>query len=97
MTTRKALQPLVGNARSVGYAEADQSYEDDVFGLAAPFFGADGLAIGAVAVATPCHRLTPEAKDGITAAVMWAAIDLSRKLGHEPPPEYMDLYRRRAP
>ena len=50
-----------------------------------------------MAVATPCHRLTPEAKDVITAAVMWAAIDLSRKLGHEPPPEYMDLYRRRAP
>lgn len=95
--TKEAYRRLVLQAAKVGYAEADQSFEDEVYGLAAPFFGPDGWARGAVAVATPCHRLTSDAKALIVGSVMKAALDLTRRLGHEPPVAYINLCSRRAP
>ena len=93
LTSKETFRLLIARARKLGYAEADQSYEDEVFGLAAPFFGADGWAVGAVAVATPCHRLTRDVKASIVQAVVAASVDLSRKLGHEPPAGYLKLSR----
>lgn len=91
--TTTELQAAMQGARQRGFASIDRSYEDDVFGIAAPLFGAEQRAIGALAVATPCHRMTPELQGLIQRAVMATAVDLTRKLGHEPPPAYLALLR----
>ncbi len=96
MTSREAVLAAIESARRVGYAIADQSYESEVYGIAAPIFGPGETAAGALAVATPCHRMTRELKALIIRAVMDAAVDLSRKLGQEPPASFLKLCMRRA-
>lgn len=95
-TNRDDLHRLIETARKAGFAIADQTYEDDVYGIAAPLFGSGGEAAGAVAVATPCHRLTRELRSLATRSAMEAAVELSRKLGNEPPVSYLRLCQRRA-
>jgi IclR family transcriptional regulator, acetate operon repressor len=87
----EALRKLIEQARTRGFAHSDQSYESDVFGIAAPIFGAQNTALGAVAVATPSHRMTREIKSATSAAVMDAAIAITRRLGHEPPLAFRNL------
>ena len=96
ITGRDAIARMVEVARRSGFATADQSYEDEVYGIAAPTFGPGEMANGAIAVATPSHRMTRELRALIIRAVMDAAIEVSRKLGNEPPPTYLKLCLRRA-
>lgn len=77
------LQKLTTEARRNGYAIVDKAFEEDVFGIAAPIFGASKLAIGALAVATPCHRLNSELEQLVIKSVTASAKDLSRRLGAE--------------
>ena len=88
-TTLGSVHAAVADARRLGYASVDKAFEDDVYGIAAPVFGPDQTAIGAIAVATPCHRMTPELERLIIAAVQEAAVDLTRKLGNEPPTAHL--------
>lgn len=87
---------LVEKARKAGFATADQTYESDVYGIAAPLFGPDGFAQGAVAVATPAHRMTRELLSQTAAHVMEAATRITRKLGFEPPKPFLILQERAA-
>jgi DNA-binding IclR family transcriptional regulator len=52
-----------------GYAVSVEENEDDVFGIAVPFFDKLEKASGALAVATPCHRMTEELKGTIVKAL----------------------------
>jgi len=81
VTDPDRLQTLLDSAHTNGYAVADQSYEDEVHGIAAPVFDGSGLAIGAIAVATPTSRITAETSDLITRAVQQAAADITLALG----------------
>lgn len=47
-------------ARERGYAIAEQGFEEGVVSVAAPLLKLDGVAFGALSVATPSHRITPE-------------------------------------
>lgn len=89
--TVEAVESSLAAVRRNGYATSDQSYEADVFGIAAPVFSDSGYACGAVAVATPSHRMTPVLKQQIAADVVDAAITLTRRMGTEPPPAFIAL------
>lgn len=62
ITDVSVLRARLAEVRLTGFAEADQTNEEDVYGIAVPIFGPEGLPAGAVAVATPAHRVTNEAR-----------------------------------
>jgi len=72
-TSAKAFAVLMEQARTRGYAVADQTFESEVYGIAAPLFGADGYAIGALAVASPSSRVSTQHEADIVAALGPAA------------------------
>ena len=55
--------------RATGFAETIGEFEQDVHSLAVPVFDADGLCSGAVAVAAPVARMTPELRVRILSAL----------------------------
>jgi IclR family transcriptional regulator, acetate operon repressor len=95
-TSPDDVRKAVRRARGLGYAVADQSFEQDVFGIAAPLFEAGGKACGAVAVATPAHRMTRDIKTLTIQFVLEAAIGITRSMGVEPPAEFLSLTQRAA-
>lgn len=95
-TAHSDILKSIEQTRTRGYAVSDQSYESDVYGIAAPLFGAGGVACGAVAVATPAHRMTRDIKNRIAAEVVDAATRMSRKMGSEPPVNYLLSMRKAA-
>ena len=60
------------------------------------FLGLMVLPQGAVAVATPAHRMTRELLSQTAAHVMEAATRITRKLGFEPPKPFLILQERAA-
>jgi IclR family transcriptional regulator, acetate operon repressor len=60
ITDAATLRARVQEVRATGFAECDQTNEDDVYGIAVPVFDVDGSVSGAIAVATPAHRMTQE-------------------------------------
>jgi IclR family transcriptional regulator, acetate operon repressor len=90
-TEHLAILALADLAASKGYAESDQGYEAGVYGIAAPIFAGNGQACGALAVATPSQRITPESQAQIIKLTCAAAMELTRKLGAEPPAAYKAL------
>jgi IclR family transcriptional regulator, acetate operon repressor len=95
-TSPDVLQKLIAQTRARGVAHSDQGYESDVFGIAAPIFGSHGVACGAVAVATPSHRVTRDVKQATTLSVMDAAVAITRRLGNEPPMSYRSMLNKIA-
>jgi IclR family transcriptional regulator, acetate operon repressor len=91
LITPQELMAAVNVARAKGFAVSDQSYETDVYGIAAPLFSASGYACGAVAVATPAHRMSREVKARTIAAVLEAAVLITRRMGAEPPRSFTSL------
>jgi DNA-binding IclR family transcriptional regulator len=94
VTEADALMPLVEQARKQGFGTADQTNEDDVFGIAVPVFDRDGFACGALAVATPTHRMTDELKRTIILALMEETKNVSNGTGGRVPAEYSALTRK---
>ncbi len=95
-TSAPVLQQMIDLAYVQRIAHSDQSYEADVYGIAAPVFGSDGHACGAIAIATPAHRMTPNLKQLFGTVVRDAAIEVTRKLGAEPPQSYLSRNRKAA-
>jgi IclR family transcriptional regulator, acetate operon repressor len=95
-TSPEDLRKAINTARQKGFAMSDQSYESDVFGIAAPLFGSHGVACGAVAVATPAHRMTRDLKQATATAVIQAAIAISNRMGGELPRAFSSLINRIA-
>jgi IclR family acetate operon transcriptional repressor len=86
ITARTVVDPSqirarLEQVRAKGSIAADQTYETEVYGIAAPLFGHDGAATGAVGVATPRSRITDALEAAIHAAVRRAAVDITRGLG----------------
>lgn len=87
-TTRAGLEALLAGARAAGHAVGEQSFEEDVVGIAAPFFDAAGAPAGAVAVAMPAPRATPEARGRTARLVVEAGREITRQTGGTPHPDY---------
>lgn len=80
--TAEAVERALDRTRTSGHAFVEKSYDDDVCGVAVPIFGADGTtAIGALAVASPCHRMTGPIRAQIIAGVEATASELRRRMG----------------
>lgn len=94
ITDPDVLRQHVDQARQAGYAVSDQTYEDDVFGIAAPIFDPSGQACGAIAVATPSHRITDDHKRQTIAAVLRAAAAVTSGLGGLQPKAHVDAMAR---
>ncbi len=85
ITDPDALLHYLSTVREDGLAEAVGAFETDVHSNAAPLFDADQRCIGAIAVAAPCARMTPEHRSHIRSALAEAAPRLTRLMGGFPP------------
>lgn len=71
----------VEKAAARGYATSTGTFEVDVCGTAAPVFGPSGTVCGAIAVAVPQSRMTPDVQAHIAQKVVDAAALVSRHYG----------------
>ena len=91
MTPRNpdALKLLIERTRRDGYGVADNTYDAEVVGIAAPFFDPSGFAIGTIAVASLSYRMTTETLRETAQVVIDGALDITRGLGAEPSEAYL--------
>ena len=75
---RSALQAI----REQGHALTRAHRTANTYGIAAPFFGADGSVIGNVALLIPAFRFRPEDVPTLADALRGAAAAMSERLGH---------------
>lgn len=87
------LMARIGAIRETGHAIADGTFDREVFGIAAPIFGPDECAVGAVAVATPYSRMTPALQQRITAATVAAGLRATTLEGGRVPTRYLSTIR----
>jgi DNA-binding IclR family transcriptional regulator len=59
-----------------------EEYEVGLNALAAPLRDHSGEVVAAVSVSGPSYRLTPESFPEVSARLLDAAVDVSRRLGH---------------
>lgn len=88
VTDPSELQSILETVQQKGFAESDQTNEIDVYGIAAPIFDRTAAACGAVAVATPSHRLDDNLRFRIIPAVLLAARDVTSGMGGQMPQSY---------
>jgi DNA-binding IclR family transcriptional regulator len=91
ITHREKLEGQIADTQARGFAEGDQTNEDDVFGLAAPVFDQSGIAVGSIAVATPAHRMTDDLHQLIVRSLIREAGRLTMETGGRLPPTYTRL------
>ena len=84
ITDFAGLRRTLEQARSQGYATAEQSYDEDVIGIAAPYYDAAGEVRGAIAVAAPSARMTDKLRDTIADEIRKAADRMTRAQGGLP-------------
>lgn len=96
ITDPAVLRDRLEAVRRAGFAESNQGNEEDVYGIAAPVFHADGLALGAIAVATPAHRMTPDLRRTIILALIREAEKVTFNAGGAVPPGYRKTVERIA-
>lgn len=88
VTEADALREQVDTAQRNGFAESDQTNEEDVNGIAAPIFDRTGKACGAVSVSTPSHRMTETQRKLSIGAALRAAEAITAGLGGQIPRGY---------
>lgn len=87
-TSLRELDDLLCRCRKEALARAQATFEEDVIGTAAPFFGASGAPTGTIAVAAVAHRLSPELQLRIDAALRNASARITDALGGVCPDEF---------
>lgn len=87
--TTEDLKPLIERTRRDGYGVADNTYDPEVVGVAAPFFDQSGFAIGTIAVASLSYRMTTESLLETADVVIDGALEITRGLGAEPNEAYL--------
>lgn len=80
-TTEADLMALVEATRETGFGWANQSYEAEIQGLAAPVFDHTGHLAGAVAVASVASRYTTDLDNIIKSELITAAREITRNWG----------------
>ena len=87
-TDPEVIRQQVSVTRHLGIAEAVSGFEEDVHSHACPVFDSGQTCYGAVAVAAPVARMTPELRDIIRREVAVAAMRMTRLLGGFVPDEF---------
>ncbi len=80
-TQAAQIRALVEQTRQRGYAVSDQTFENEVVGVAVPFFDEHGCAQGTLAIATPTSRIGPDTVLRHAGLLARASRQLSRDLG----------------
>lgn len=88
LTDPGEIRAALDTVRAEGIAESVGGFEADVHSHAAPIFGPDGRPLGALAVAAPVSRMTPELCALIRAELGRAALELTQSIGGTCPPAY---------
>ena len=81
LTDPAAIRAVLDQVRRTGMAESVGGFEKDVHSHAMPLFDAQTRVIGAMAVAAPVARMTPELKTLIRRELRQHALGLTRALG----------------
>jgi IclR family acetate operon transcriptional repressor len=71
--------------RRLGYAVDDEECHEGVRCLAAPVWDASGGARAAIGISASASIFTRRQNQEIAAHVLWAAGEVSRALGYQPP------------
>lgn len=77
----EALMAEVALATQRGYGVSNQAYEEEAFGVASAFFDAMGVPCGAVAIASPTSRMSPEREQRFAMLVVNAALEITSAIG----------------
>jgi DNA-binding IclR family transcriptional regulator len=85
ITAPDALAKMIETARQTGLARLEGAFDEAVCSQGAPLFGQGGSVIGALSVAVPESRATPEAMSSIATHLARAARDASQSLGGQFP------------
>lgn len=88
VTDPQDLAEKLERIRATGIAYTDGSFEEDVMGIAAPYFGPSGKVCGSVASALPAVRGTPEHTAKIERNVKKAALKLTELRGGVYPEDF---------
>lgn len=88
ITDRAKLRACLAPIRETGMAESIGGFEDDVHSHAMPVFDAAAQVIGAIAVAAPTARMTPEHQALIQRQLRRHGLRLTRLLGGFPPQSF---------
>lgn len=78
--TARAVQPYLDHVLETGIVSTDGDHAPEVAGLSVPVFDRDSI-FGALTVAGPVHRWTPDRRVQAAASVLAAARSLSASLG----------------
>lgn len=81
ITDPDSIRALFDGIRHCGYAESVGGFEADVHSFASPVFGADARPLGAIAIAAPVGRMTPELAQITRRALVQNARDLTQRTG----------------
>ncbi len=85
LTTAAALRPELARVRESGHAVACEEFEEGLNAVAAPIRAHDGSVIAAISAAGPGYRLSADRFPEVSAIVIEAADDVSRRMGHRRP------------
>lgn len=79
------LRDLIDATRQTGSSQMNSAFDSEVSSQGAPIFGQGGDVIGAISVAVPLVRATPDRMAAITAPLQEAARAATRSLGGRHP------------
>ncbi len=80
-TNPDQIRARLANIKSTGFAQSVGGFEADVHSVATPVFGPDARPIGALAIAAPVARMTPEMITLCQTQLARSAADLTRRTG----------------
>ncbi|HBS50246.1 MAG TPA: IclR family transcriptional regulator [Rhodobacteraceae bacterium] len=84
-TDPQAVRRALAGVRETGLACSRGGFEAEVHSHGIPLFGPDRAVMGALAVAAPASRMTPEHAAMIRAALRRAGAEMTRRIGGCPP------------
>lgn len=85
LTDVDEIRDRVAHIMKAGWSDSDGSYEEGVVGYAAPIFGIDQIAIGAIAIAVPEIRANRERLPLILKSLQTLSRDLTANFGGQMP------------
>lgn len=88
ITDRDALAALVDRVRESGICQLEQAFDSEVTSQAAPVFGPGGEVAGALSVAIPSVRATPEKLASVTGQLAAGVLEATRAMGGAMPPDH---------
>ncbi|MBP1884679.1 MULTISPECIES: IclR family transcriptional regulator [Sinorhizobium] len=82
VTDPARLREMLAETRQRGFAIEDEESEPGIRGIAAPVRDSTGAVVGAVGIAGPLQRLSLEALEGYSPALLEAVAAISSRLGY---------------